>query len=130
MSDTAELAGRWRATWESAWTAKDAAAVAALYAGDAVYRSHPFREPERSARDYVDRVFAEEEGIECRFAEPIVTGRRAAVEWWATYREGGEEVTLLGVTVLRFGDDGLVAQHTDYWAENGRRAEPFAGWGS
>jgi hypothetical protein len=127
---TAELAERWRSTWERAWAAKDGAAIAALYADGAVYRSSPFREPERSARDYVDRVFGEEEAVECRFGEALVTGRRAAVEWWATYREGGEEVTLTGVTVLRFGDDGLVTQHTDYWAQAEGRVSPFAGWGS
>jgi ketosteroid isomerase-like protein len=128
--DTAACAKRWRDTWERAWVSTDGAAIAALYAPDAVYRSHPFRDPERSARDYVERVFAEEEAIECRFGEPLVGGQRAAVEWWATYHEGGEEVTLLGVTVLRFGDDGLVVQHTDYWADAAGRAEPFAGWGA
>ena len=128
--DTAAWAQRWRSTWERAWVAKDGAAIAALYAPDAVYRSHPFRDPERSARDYVDRVFGEEDGIECRFGEPLVTERRAAVEWWASYREGGEDVTLIGVTVLRFGDDGLVVQHTDYWAEASGRTEPFPGWGA
>ena len=128
--DTAAWAEHWRATWARAWVEKDGAAIAALYAGGAVYRSGPFREPERSARDYVDRVFGEEEAVECRFGEALVTGRRAAVEWWATYREGGEEVTLAGVTVLRFGDDGLVTQHTDYWAQAEGRVSPFAGWGS
>ncbi len=127
--NTAELAERWRSTWERAWPAKNGAAIAALYAGDAIYRSHPFRAPERSARDYVEREFALEERIECRFGEPLVTGARAAIEWWASYDEGGEEVTLGGVTVLRFGDDGLVTQHTDYWAEASGRAGPFAGWG-
>ena len=92
---TAELAERWRSTWERAWAAKDGAAIEALYADEAVYRSGPFREPERSARDYVDRVFGEEEAVECRF-----------------------------------GDDGLVTQHTDYWAQAEGRVSPFAGWGS
>ena len=128
--DTAAAAERWRSAWERAWAAKDGAAIAALYADGAVYRSGPFREPERSARDYVDRVFAEEDAVVCRFGEPLVTGDRAAVEWWATYREGGEDVTLLGVTVLRFGDDGLVVQHTDYWSDAAGRVEPFPGWSS
>ena len=57
-------------------------------------------------------------------------GRCAAVEWWASYREGGADVSLIGITVLRFGDDGLVTQHTDYWAEaSGRTRVPFPGWG-
>ena len=125
--DTAAWAQRWRSTWERGWKAKDGAAIAALYAGDAVYRSHPFREPERSARDYVDRVFGEEEDVDCRFGEPLVSGRRAAVEWWASYREGGEEVSLAGVTVLRFGEDGLVLQHTDYWGETKGLSPPVFG---
>jgi hypothetical protein len=128
--DTAACAERWRSTWERAWPAKDGAAIAALYAADAVYRSHPFREPERSARDYVDREFALEAGIECRFGEPLVTGRRAAVQWWASFEEDGKEVSLAGVTVLRFGDDGLVVQHTDYWGDAAGRVEPFPGWSS
>ncbi|MGZ8687811.1 MAG: nuclear transport factor 2 family protein [Gaiellaceae bacterium] len=128
--NTEALAARWRETWERAWPLKDSASIAALYAGDASYRSHPFREPERSARDYVERVFAEEEAVECRFGEPLVTDARAAVEWWATYCEGGEEVTLGGVTILRFGDDGLVVQHADYWAQAFGRSQPFAGWGA
>jgi hypothetical protein len=126
--DTTELAERWRSTWQGAWEAKDGAAIAALYAEGAVYRSHPFREPELSARDYVEREFALEHGIVCRFGEPLVGAERAAVDWWATYEEGGEQVTLMGVTMLRFGDDGLVVQHTDYWADAAGRVEPFEGW--
>jgi hypothetical protein len=126
--ETVDLAERWRSTWQRAWEAKDSAAIAALYAGGAVYRSHPFREPESSARDYAEREFALEDSIVCRFGEPLVSARRAAVEWWATFEEGGEQVTLIGVTVLRFGDDGLVVQHTDYWADAAGRVEPFPGW--
>jgi hypothetical protein len=128
--DATGFAERWRGTWARAWPAKDGSAIAALYAADASYRSHPFREPEPSARNYVERVLAEEEAIECRFGDPLVTGARAAVEWWATYREGGEEVTLAGVTILRFRDDGLVVEHVDYWADAPGRCQPFAGWGA
>ena len=57
-------------------------------------------------------------------------GRRpAAVEWWASYREAGTKVTLAGTTVLRFGRDGLVAEHVDYWIEGSGRTAPFPGWG-
>jgi SnoaL-like domain len=127
--DTVGPAERWRDVWERAWPAKDGAAIAALYAADAVYRSHPFREPEQSALDYAERQFALEEGVECRFGEPLVTGPRAAVEWWASWREGGDEVTLAGVTILRFGDDGLVVQHVDYWVQEDGRMPAFPGWG-
>src|SRR5438445_13166540 len=36
------------------------------------------------------------------FGEPIVSGDRAAVEWWGSWREQGQELTFAGVTVLRF----------------------------
>jgi hypothetical protein len=94
-----------------------------------VYRSHPFRDPEPSPRDYVERQFAAEDEIECRFGEPLVTGDRAAVEWWASWREDGETLTLAGTTVLRFAPDGLVAEHVDYWVDGTGRLEPYAGWG-
>jgi ketosteroid isomerase-like protein len=43
----AEAAARaWVEGWSSAWPARDAGAVAALYAEGAVFRSHPFREPQ------------------------------------------------------------------------------------
>jgi hypothetical protein len=38
-------------------------------------------------------------------------------------RADGEEQTLAGVSLLRFGDDGRVVEQRDYWAEGqGRRA--------
>jgi hypothetical protein len=125
--DTAALARRWRATWLDAWPRRDVDAIVALYAADAAYRSHPFREPV-SPRTYVETVFAEEEAIRCWFGEPLVDRDRAAVEWWASWLEDGEETTLAGTTVLRFGADGLVAEHVDYWVGDAGRRDPFPGW--
>lgn len=96
----------------------DVEAIVALYAPDAVYRSHPHREPEvGGARGFVTRTFAEESKVECRFSEPIVDGARATVEWSATYDEVDRSVLLSGVTLLRFDSEGLVVDHLDYWAE-------------
>src|ERR671931_657776 len=100
--DAREAARRWARTWERAWPEKDGAAIAALYDEDAIYRSHPMREPESGgASGYVQRQFAIEESIECRFGEPIVGGDRAVVEWWASWAGGGRDLTLAGATVLR-----------------------------
>ena len=128
--DVEDAARRWAGTWQRAWPAKDAAAIAALYAEGATYRSHPMREPEiGSALGYTTRQFTLEDRTECRFGSPIAAGDRAAVEWWATLVEEGREETLAGTTVLRFDDDGLVVEHVDYWVEHGGRVEPFASWG-
>jgi hypothetical protein len=129
--DVEEAAQRWAATWERAWPARDADAIASLYAEGATYRSHPMRAPEPgSALGYTSREFALEDRIECRFGSPIAAGDRAAVEWWASWVEDGREVTLAGTTVLRFGGDGRVVEHVDYWTERDGRVEPYATWGS
>ena len=129
--DVAGLARQWASVWERAWAAKDVDAIVALYADDAQYRALVLREPERGVagvRDYLERNFAIEHDIECRFGAPIAEGDRAAVEWWATYREEGQLLTLAGATFLRFDDAGLVIDHRDYWNQVERREPPFNGW--
>jgi SnoaL-like domain len=126
--ETEVLARRWRDAWAEAWPRRDVDAIAVLYRSGAAYRSHPLRAA-GTPRAYLERVFAEEEAIECWFGEPLVAGDRAAVEWWASYREAGEDVTLAGTTVLRFDGDGLVSEHVDYWVEGPGRTAPFPGWG-
>ena len=124
-------ARRWAATWERAWPAKDVEAITALYADSVLYRALVLREPERGVegvRAYLQREFAVEQNIECRFGEPFACGNRAAVEWWASWSEADEDLTLAGVTLLRFDDDGQIVDHRDYWNQVDRRAPPFAGW--
>ena len=112
---TRDAARRWAHTWERGWRAHDSAEIIALYADGAHFRSHPFREPE-VPRAYIERVLAEEESAECAFGEPLVDGDRAAVEWRAQtrLRDGGEE-TLVGVSLLRFDEHGLVVEQRDVW---------------
>ena len=122
--DEEAAARAWIEGWTRGWEAGDADAIGALYAADAVYRSHPFREPERSARDYAVRAFSDEELVECRFGDPVVDGDRAAVEYWAVLEAEGEEETLAGVALLHFGPDGRVVEQRDYWAMKLGRTPP------
>lgn len=120
-----EAAARaWVEGWTAGWEDADADRIGALYAENAVFRSHPFREPERSAHDYATRAFGDEELIECRFGTPIVDGDRAAVEYWALLSVDGDEETLAGLAVVRFGEDGRVVEQRDYWSMQPGRAEP------
>jgi hypothetical protein len=129
--DTEAAARRWADTWRRAWPEKDADAIVALYADSASYRALAFREPDlglTGVRSYLDRNFAVEQEIECWFGEPVVSGDRAAVEWWGRWIEDGTPLTLAGATVLRFDDAGQVIDHRDYWNELERREPPYAGW--
>ena len=91
----------------------DADAIRRLYAEGAYWQQHPFREPEA---DYLGRVFAEEASAQCEFGTPIVDGDRAAVSWTGqtVLVDGGTE-DLVGVSLLRFDDEGLVVEQRDIW---------------
>jgi ketosteroid isomerase-like protein len=113
----------WVAGWTRAWPVGDVEAVAALYADDAVFYSHPFRERQAPAA-YAAWAFAAQERAVCRFGEPVVSGDRAAVDWWAVIvAKDGSEETLAGTSLLRFGDDGRVVEQRDAWASAPGRHE-------
>ncbi len=130
--DTKDAAQRWADTWQRGWEARDAEAIVALYAEDAVYSSEPFRLPYRGrdgARAYVSGAFADEEDVRAWFGRPVVTGGRAAVQWWASLIEEGKGVTLAGISMLTFDSDGLVVDQWDAWNTIDDRREPPEGWG-
>ena len=86
--DVTEAAHRWAGVWERAWPAKDVDAIAALYAETATGARAPrARLGVDGVRAYLERIFGEEDAIECRFGEPLVGGDRAAVEWWSSWTE-------------------------------------------
>jgi hypothetical protein len=129
--DADAAARRWTETWRRAWPAREVDAIAALYADGAVYRALAFREPDRGTagvRRYLESVFGEEEQVECWLGEPIVAAGRAAIEWWATWIEEGDRLTLAGATVLRFDAEGLVLDHRDYWNQVEEREAPYDEW--
>ena len=117
--DTREAARRWRSVWQDAWPARDAAAVAALYTDDAVHRSTPFRSPHSgigAIREYFVSSFADEVApAEVRFAEPLIDGDRAVMEWRALVTEAAGPATIAGIAVAEFGPDGLITVSRDYW---------------
>ena len=122
-NDVAAAARAWAVTWSLGWPAADVEAVCALYAPGARYHSQSLRDHELP-RSYITRVFAEQARAECRFGAPIVSGDRAAVDWWGAIegRDGGVE-TLAGTSLLRFGSDGKVVEQRDAWASADGRVD-------
>jgi hypothetical protein len=126
-TDTAARA--WAETWHRAWHALDAELLRPLYTDRTVHRSHPFREP-GSPIEYARWALAEEEGKpEVWMGDPIVSGDRAAIEWWAVTVENGKEVSLAGTSIVRFDSAGKAVEQTDYWGTAEGRTPPFEGWG-
>jgi hypothetical protein len=124
------FAKRWADGYQRAWGAGDPDAAAALYAPDCVFRSAPFREPEPPI-EYTRRVFPEARAEDVRFGDPVEERDRGAVEWWATLvSPDGTEQTIAGCSMLRFNDEGLVAETRDYWHVEPGRRKPPPEWGS
>jgi hypothetical protein len=103
--------------WSDAWPDGDVDAIAALYAANAIFYSHPFRPHQRPA-EYVQWAFDDQESAVCRFGVPLVDGERAAVDWWAVVTStDGSRQSLAGTSLLRFDGEGLVVEQRDAWAE-------------
>jgi hypothetical protein len=121
----AEGARAWVAAWQDGWARHDPEVIAARYAPDCRFRSWPFRDLEHgrsAAHGYATHSFEEESRAEFTFGEPIVAADgRAAVEYRAVIwpPDGGEPTTIHGVSLLRVGPDGLIAEHRDTWTELG-----------
>ena len=127
--DTEVAARRWIDAWSRSWNELDADQLEPVYAPDAVFRSHPFREPQNPI-EYARWALSEEEGPpELWMGEPLVVGDRATIEWWAAIVENGKPITLAGASIIRFGDDGLVVEQHDYWGQADGRVPPWDGWG-
>ena len=122
-------AQRWADAYERAWRSGAGEAAAALYGEDCIFRSHPFRELE-DARAYMIRVVPEAEAADVWFGTPVEHGDRAAIEYWALLVEpDGTESTIAGCHVVRFRDDGLVAEARDYWHLEPQHRRPPPEWG-
>ena len=122
----------WLAEYVRVWREADVERAVALFTEDAVYRSSPFRDPHvghEGVRAYWAGATGTQEDVEIQLGEPVVDGHRVAVEWWATMRDAGEEITLPGCLVLRFADDGRCAELRESWVVEPGRHEPPSGWG-
>lgn len=123
----------WLEAYGKAWRLGDDELVHSLFTEDAIYRSHPLRDPLQGPNqigDYWRQVTATQANLDLRFGEPVVSGHRMAVEWWATMHDEGEWVTIPGCLVLAFAPDGRCRQLREYWHVESSRVSPPAGWGT
>lgn len=133
MTDTRAAAQNWARTWRKGWNKRDTDALLALYADDVSYWAEPFREPyvgRERLRAYFVEAFTVEHSINSWFGEPIVDGDRAAVAWWGTMVEEGNPTTIVGISMLRFNDQGLVVEQWDGWNQADKMRPRPDGWGS
>ncbi len=124
----------WIASYGRAWETRDADAAAALFSDDAVYRDHPLGPPHvgsKGVHAYWSDVTATQAAVSVKLGVPVVSAdeARAAVEFWVTMENGGSEVTLMGILMLLFADDGLCNELREAWHFEAGHHEPTQGWG-
>jgi hypothetical protein len=125
----------WVDAYAEAWRTRDAEAAAALFTEDCLYRAHPLQEPHRGTdgvRAYWAGVTSTQDRVDVRMGRPVESadGRRAAVEFWVRMLNDGAEVTLVGILVLRFADDGRCVELREAWLFEPGDHAPHEGWGT
>ena len=123
-----DAVARWIDVYTAAWRSGELSRLEEIFAPDARTRSAPFR-PSESALQYHRRVLMTDRARDARFGLPLVDGDRAAVEYWASFTDNGEEVTIAGFVILWFGPDGRCLDSRDYWQLEKGRHEPATNWG-
>lgn len=129
----ADVVRDWLEGYRQAWESRDPDAAAALFTPDARYREQPYQEPFKGAagvRAYWAEVTATQSDVHFRYGTPIVTGDRTIVEWWVTMKNGGADVTLAGIFLLRFDGSGRCSDLSEYWHFSEGQIEPYQHWGS
>jgi len=124
--------GSWLEAYRVAWEEKDVEAAAALFDEASTYRANIFEEPfegRNGVRAYWQQVTSTQDDVQVKMGTPFTNGDRVAAEFWTTMSVGGDEVTLPGCLLLRFGDDGLCRSLREYWHFQPGRFEPPPGWG-
>jgi uncharacterized protein (TIGR02246 family) len=124
---------QWAARYARAWVEMDPDAAADLFTEDATYRSFIFDEPHvgrNGIRAYWTEVTATQAQIQVTMGRPIVDGPRAAVEFWTTMENSGEEVTLVGCLLLTFDADGKCRSLNEYYEFAQGLLDPPDAWGA
>ncbi|MBC7462004.1 MAG: nuclear transport factor 2 family protein [Thermoleophilia bacterium] len=128
---TRAWAQRWKAEWTVNWSAGTLHNVLPLYAVNAEFRSIAHREADIghvAIGAVFDTFQAGATNVDCRFGEPLVEGRRAVLEWWASWIEDGEAMSMAGCSSLRFDSSGLVVSSREYWNISEGKSEPYEHW--
>lgn len=129
---------QWIEDFANAWEARSDYQFGALFVPDASYRGCIFDRPLLGRHDiqlYWEKLAGQQEDIKVRIGEPVTCrsiggAERTAVEWWTTMVDPEKgPVSLTGVFLLRFAEDGLCEDLWEYSEIKERMREPPAEWG-
>jgi len=115
-----EQVQRWIDGYVQAWTSNDAQAVGALFAEDARYYTHPFREPWKGRQAIVDEWTANPDrpgSWRADYKAIAAAGDIGVVRGNTTYLrdDGSLDKEYANVFVIEFDRDGLAREFTEFF---------------
>jgi hypothetical protein len=133
-------ATKWMQGYLQAWETRDADAVVKLFTPNGVYQSIPGVASQtfvgrKAIHKYWFNVTRPQSLIHGIQGQPIVSGDRAAIEIWVTFRDpvynpkGKHMITLLETNVVSFARSGLASKNVEYWNIIPGVHSPPPGWG-
>jgi SnoaL-like domain len=134
-------ATKWMQGYLQAWETRDADAVVKLFTPNGVYQSIPGVANQtfvgrKAIHKYWFNVTRPQSLIHGIQGQPVVTGDRAAIEIWVTFRDpvynpkGKHMITLLETNVVTFVRSGLASKNVEYWNIIPGVHSPPPGWGT
>jgi len=134
-------ATKWMQGYLQAWETRDADAVVKLFTPNGVYQSIPGVPSQtfvgrKAIHKYWFDVTRPQSMIHGVQGQPVVTGNRAAIEIWVTFRDpvynpkGKHMITLLETNVVTFVKSGLASKNVEYWNIIPGVHSPPPGWGT
>jgi hypothetical protein len=135
-----QTATKWMQGYLQAWETRDADAVVKLFTPNGVYQSIPGVSNQtfvgrKAIHKYWFNVTRPQSMIHGIQGKPIVSGNRAAIEIWVTFRDpvynpkGKHMITLLETNVVTFVKGGLASKNVEYWNIIPGVHSPPPGWG-
>lgn len=113
----------WIDAYVEAWRSNDAPRVGALFADDARYYTHPFREP-WNGRDEIVRKWLEHpdppESWKADYHALAVNGNTGVVRGKTTYlkKDGSIETEFANIYVIDFDQEGRATEFTEWFMES------------
>jgi ketosteroid isomerase-like protein len=120
MSDSAasqDTTNRWMQGYLDAWSSNDPDEIRALFTEDALYFTEPYADPWRGRDGIVEGWLesADEPGSFTFDWTPVsITAEVSIVQGTTRYTDGP---TYSNLWVIRFTDDGLAREFTEWWMD-------------
>ena len=114
----------WLESYGEAWETRDAEAAAALFSADAEYYETPFVAPavgREGIRSYWANATRNQKDVNFSYEIVSTSGKQGVARWWATFTRcsSGATVSLDGVFLLEFDDEGLCRELREWWHSTG-----------